>query len=127
MASMKFSVSVTPGSETRKIKTWNCQKYTVKTQIANTSSESEMWVTTDIRMDPALFQRVLNSRLLQMAGAADAMKEWTRIKGVPVLTQSRATVMGTVVANTDEVLSAEEKPAPAGTYTVPSGYKKVAR
>jgi hypothetical protein len=35
--------------------------------------------------------------------------------------------MGVVVSSTDEVLSAADKPAPAGNYSVPAGYKKSAR
>lgn len=116
MGAMKFTVTVTETDETKKISSWNCRKFIVKSQIAMSSTETEMWTSTDIKADPALYQKALNSQMLQLAGAAEAVKEWTKLKGIPVLSTTRATVMGTSVTSTEELLKAEEKTLPASTY-----------
>ena len=123
MGAMKLSVTVTETPDTKKVKSWNCRKYLVKTQVAMAASESEMWVTQDVKIDPAFYQKALNSRLLQMPGAADAAKEWAKLKGIPALSTTKSNVMGATVAATEELLSAETKAAPQGTYAVPAGYK----
>jgi hypothetical protein len=122
IGAMKFTVSVTETAETKKIQMWNCRKYTVKTQIAMVSSEAEVWATQDIKVDPALYQRALNSRLLQMPGALQAMQEYAKMKGVPVHTTTRTSMMGATFVSTESLLSAEQKAAPAGTYSAPKGY-----
>jgi hypothetical protein len=48
-----------------------------------------------------------------------------KIKGVVVYQVGKTKVMGADVASTTEVIECVNKDAPAGTYEVPAGYKKV--
>lgn len=124
MGQMKLTVTVKETAETKKIKSWTCKKYIVKTQVAMVGSESEMWVTQDVKVDPALYQKAINSQILKMPGAAEAMKEYEKIKGVSVSTVSSATVMGAQVKTTEEVTDIQQKDLPASTFEAPAGYKK---
>jgi hypothetical protein len=47
-----------------------------------------------------------------------------KIDGISVLTENTMNIMGNTMKTREEIVSAESKPAPAGTYDVPAGLTK---
>ena len=60
-----------------------------------------------------------------MPGFANLVEQLKQIEGVPVLTTTRASVMGQDILTTTEMIEHAEKVAPDGIYDIPEGYKKV--
>lgn len=121
---MKPSITVTETGEKKKIKNWDCRKYIMKMNMMGMASTSEVWATEDIRIDYGLYRSLMYSMMGQMPGLEDMLKEMNKIKGVVVLSTGTMSMMGTEVNSSQELLEVSEKSAPAGTYEVPSGYKK---
>ena len=82
-----------------------------------------MWVTKDLKVDMAAYKDLIKYTQELSPMTADMVKEMAKIDGIPVLTETNTDAMGTTMKNREEVVSAEEKAAPAGTYDVPAGYK----
>ncbi len=126
----QFSITVKETGEKKKIGSWNCTKYLQTTTMAMGPSESEIWATSDIRLDYALLNRTMLASMMMMPGARDGMAEATKelgkIKGVNVYTVSTAKMMNTQVKTTQELLDYAEKKAPGDFYDPPAGYAKQA-
>jgi hypothetical protein len=121
---MKPSVSVTETGENQKIKGWNCKKYNLTMTIMGMTSNAETWATEDIKIDYELYRNLTMSLMGQMSGIEDMLKEMEKIKGIIVLQESTMSMMGADVKSSQELMEVSDKPAPAGTYMVPAGYKK---
>jgi hypothetical protein len=121
---MKPSVSVTETGESQKIKGWNCKKYDLTMTMMGMTSNAETWATEDIKIDYELYRNLTMSLMGQMSGIEDMLKEMEKIKGIIVLQESSMSMMGTDVKSSQELMEVSDKTAPAGTYTVPAGYKK---
>jgi hypothetical protein len=121
---MKPKVSVKDTGETKKIKNWNCKKYDMTMSMMGTTTKFETWATEDIKIDYELYRNLTFSIMGQTPGVEDMMKEMEKIKGVVVLQEGTMSMMGTDVKSSQELLEVSNKSAPAGTYEVPSGYKK---
>jgi hypothetical protein len=121
---MKPKVSVTATGETQKINNWNCKKYDMEMSMMGTTSKTEIWASEDIKIDYSLYRNLTFSVMGQMPGIEDMMKEMEKIKGIVVQSTGTTSMMGTDVKSTQELLEVSDKSAPAGTYEVPSGYKK---
>lgn len=121
---MKFDVKVTPSAETKKIKTWNAKKYDVEaTNPMGMKLAMTLWVTTDIKADIAALKS-LNSSYQELMGAADIARELSKIDGVFVLTEMTTSIMGASIKASEELVTVEEKTAPAGHYEPPKDYKE---
>ena len=92
--------------------------------MMGTTSYAETWATEDIKIDYELYRNLSLSLMGQMTGIEDMLKEMEKIKGIVVLQESTMSMMGTDVKSSQELLEVSDKPAPAGTYTVPEGYNK---
>ncbi|HEX2955772.1 MAG TPA: hypothetical protein VHO70_03005 [Chitinispirillaceae bacterium] len=93
------------------------------------SSETELWVTKDIKVNVELYKKYLTSMfaatpaMIQLLG--DISKEIAKIDGVYVLSKTVTTTMGNEIKSGAEVLEVKEGSAPAGTYELPAKYKEV--
>ncbi len=123
MASMEVSVS--PTDETKKIKDWNAKKYIVDMKTPMGATVTEVWATDDIKLDFDLFQNVANGGMAMMPGFEKLRGEMLKINGVTVQSTTEANMMGATVRSSMEMLQWEQKDAPAGTYDIPDGFKKV--
>jgi hypothetical protein len=121
---MQPKVSVEETGETQKIKNWKCKKYIMTMKMMGTTSTSEIWATEDIKINYDLYTTLSLAMMPKTLGLDKMMEEMKKIKGLTVLSTGTTTMMGTKVKSTQELLEASEKPAPAGTYEVPEGYKK---
>lgn len=122
---MKIVGTVTASEETKKIKNWNCRKYTVDINMGIVNMTQEMWASEDIKVDHELFIQASNAMMSQFEGFGDFLKEMRKIKGVSVHTEMNVDMMGNKMHGSTDIISVEEKKTPAGTYDIPKGYTKV--
>ena len=91
-------------------------------------SESELWVTQDIKIDTELFSKMQAASMMMMPGMqenmAEVKKEMGKLKGVMVYSVSTATMMNTTVKTTQELMDYMEKSTPSDFYSPPKGYSK---
>ena len=120
----QMKVTVTPTTETKKIKDWNATRYTVTvTMPMGGSSTQEMWVTKEIGVDPAAWQDMygaLMSAANPMGGGMTA--EMKKIDGFPVLIERTQKVMSSEIKSKEAVISVEQKEPAADFYDVPKDY-----
>jgi hypothetical protein len=127
MSMMKITATVTPTSEKKTIGTWNCEKYSVAQSMGMAgTTTSELWASQEIKVDPEFYAKFSNFAFVKFAGFKEALQEYKKIKGVPVLITSSADVMGASVKTTQTLQEAKEATAPAGSFEIPKGFKKVA-
>lgn len=121
----EMSVKVTETGETKKIGGWNCRKYLIEMNMGMGGTAGEAWATEDIKIDAGVYFTALNAMMAGQQGFDKIVKEMQKVKGVVVSQTSTAKMMGSEVTTTTELLECADKDAPAGTYEVPAGYKKV--
>ena len=124
---MNMSAKVTKTKETKMIGAWNCRKYLVQMSLGMAGTvTSESWVTEDIKIDYAMAFATTHAMLSVMSGFEDFLKEMMKIKGVVVYETSKTrTMRGEAGTTTKELVEYTETAAPAGTYDIPAGYKKI--
>lgn len=88
-------------------------------------SQAEAWASEDLKIDDNVYFTMANAMMASQPGFDKLVQEMKKIKGVIVYQTSKAKVMGQDMTSTVEVLEYTEKGAPAGTYDIPAGYKKV--
>ena len=121
-----MSAKVTETDEMKKIGDWNCRKYLVEMNMGMAGTVmAESWATSDLKIDYVKVFTAASARMAAMPGFEKIIQEMKRIKGFVVYQASKTKMMGSEIGSTTELLEASEKPAPAGTYDLPAGYKKV--
>lgn len=122
MGNMKFTV--TPTEETKKIGDYDCKRYDVSMDMSMLKMNSQVWASKAIDVDMGTYFRLSNAMMAMFPGMEDAIAEWKKIEGFPVLTVGTTDMMGQELKTTSEMISAEQADAPAGTYAIPEGYTK---
>ena len=128
---MEFKLTISETKETKKINTWNCKKYEMKLDTVMGPSLTNIWATQDIKIDQALFSKykALSMSITSQAGLKEsfekAQKEYSKIKGITVLSSTSTSIMGSQMKSTVELLEYNEGKAPAGVLDIPAGYKKI--
>lgn len=120
---MKMAVKVTPGEEKQKIGAWNTQKLVFEITNPQMKITQVMWVTKDIKFDVPGYRDLVGAMQSLQPGTADLIAETKKIDGVPVLVEATIDFGGASLKMKEEIVSVEEKAAPAGTYDVPADYK----
>lgn len=125
---MNVKLTITPTSEKKKIGNWNCTKYEQTLEMGMGTVRSEIWATTDIKINEDLYAKFNTAMLAQIPGvsqnAAAIMQETKKIKGVHVFTTQTTDMMGQSIGSTMELLEYKEGIAPASVFNMPAGYKK---
>jgi hypothetical protein len=128
---MEMTVKVTPTSESKKIKNWNCKKYVMKieTSIAGITSTTiyEIWASEDVHIDYGRYMELSQSAISGLLSfTEDIAKELEKVKGYPVLSITTITTMGQSIKSTTELLEYDShRSVSKGFYNVPKGYTKV--
>lgn len=122
---MKVEGTVTATDETKKIKKWNCKKYNVEIKLGMVSLKQEIWATEDIKVDYESFHQASNAMMSQLEGFGDLMKEFKKIKGLPILTTINVNMMGAEMKRSMEVFEIKENSSPPGGFDIPKDYKKI--
>lgn len=121
-----MSAKVTDTGETKKIGDWNCRKYLLEMNMGmGGTTTAESWASEDLKFDYTQVFAAANAMMASMPGFENIIKEMKKIKGVVVYQESKVAMMGAEVKSTTELVEAGDKAAPAGTYDLPAGYKKV--
>ncbi|MCK4760960.1 MAG: hypothetical protein KAW12_02085 [Candidatus Aminicenantes bacterium] len=130
----KAAVKVTPNGQTKQVGKWKCSGYDINVDLVmgGVNMKTEAWVTQDVPFDWKLYSRELYPHLMKVAMARMAIdengiNEYKKIAGFQVAAKTTSSFRGIKIYMTNEVQELSEKKAPAGTYTAPSDYKKVAR
>lgn len=124
---MKMEVTIEPTTETKVINKWNCTKYTQTLKVMGTSTISELWATTDVKVDATMVRKFSSSLFLKNQSMKDLavqmQTEYEKIKGFVVYSVTTTGLSGKETKTTAEVREVKESAAPAGTYDIPVTYK----
>ena len=119
----QIKVTVTPTTETKKIKDWNATKYTMTMSMPMGGSlTQDVWATKDIELDRAAFSELSGAMMSTAMGGASMAAEYKKVEGVTLLVEATTKMMGQSFKSREEVTSVESKDAPEGLYDVPKGY-----
>ena len=121
-------VTITPNGQTQTVGQWKCDGYDMTMDMMGGMMKlnSKIWASKEVAID----WQTLSDRLLPLITQAsmrlseDSMKEFAKVKGLQIKSESSMQMMGTEVKMSQEVLEISTKPAPAGVYAVPAGYTK---
>jgi len=121
-----ITVEVTPTGQKKKIGRWNCDEYNVVMNMMMMKIQMKVWATTDV---PYSWEKVSQDMMAQVMAAQlrlneQALKEFQKIKGQWIASETTMNMMGNNIRSTTEVVEITQKDAPAGTYQVPNGYTK---
>jgi hypothetical protein len=90
------------------------------------TTKQKIWASTDVPFDWKLYSEEMLPKIIQstMFLGEESAKEFMKIKGFQIKTESTMNMMGTNVKSTSEVVEISKKNAPAGTFDPPSDYEK---
>jgi hypothetical protein len=125
MKMIKMEATVTPGTEQKKIGKWDCSHYTMAMTIMMSTTNSDIWSTGDIKIDPEFYAKFLSAPMFRMQGSEKLIAEMKKIKGVPVLMTSTSQVMKAEIHSSEELTDVSETAASPDLFEIPKGYKKV--
>lgn len=120
---MSMNATVTPTEETKEVNGWSTRRYNVS--MANGMGmkiDSTVWATKEIDADLDAFKGLYAAMGSLQPGGEAAVDEMMKIDGVPVLTETTVSGMGSSFSSNDELVSASQAEPPPGTYEVPEGY-----
>ena len=125
-AMMQMKVTVTPGAETKKIGAWDCTSYDATMNMMGMTLKMKIWATTQVPFDLAAFTAKMLPAVMQSQMAMDvaSVKEFAKIKGYQIATETTGDVMGAKMRTTTEVVDIVQKAAPAGLHEPPAGYTR---
>lgn len=118
---MAIDVNVTPMDETKQVGKWSAKRYDVLVTGMGMKMDIVSWISKDVGIDRGAYREFIASMSsLQMR--ADWMKKLAEIDGFPVAQDMTMTIMGKPIKSHTELVSVDERSAPAGTYEPPAGY-----
>jgi len=124
---MSFTATVTPTDETQVIGKWKTRRYNITMTSPMLEMTSAVWVTKDVDLDIPAFTRMGEEVMRMQPGMEAIAEELRKIDGFQIR-QENVTKMtmggGGEVRSSEEVVSVEDLPAPAGTYEPPPDYQK---
>lgn len=129
----KAQMTVTLTDETRRIGSWNTRKVVVVSRHPKFGEATAVkWMSTEVGVDESTLKRWQDDAVVLPAGILDAellesQRQLDAIPGYPVLEETTSSLGPgeTEYRWHKELVSAETKEPPAGTYDPPAGYTKV--
>lgn len=134
-------VTITPTTETRKIKDWSATRYTVTTEASSfqatsgaadgistttagmvSGSSQDVWVTKDVVACPAGWRDMYAAMMSTSPSTAALANGMRQLDGLPVLVERSRMIGGAEVKSHEAVTSIAAKDPPAGLYEVPAGF-----
>lgn len=124
---MAMTATVAPTDERKEIGGWSARRYDVHMENQmGMKIDSTVWATEEVASDLQAFRGLYAAMGSLQPGGAGAVDELMKVQGVPVLSETRIEGMGGSFGSREELLSAAETDAPAGTYELPAGYQESA-
>ncbi len=102
---------------------FDCSVYKVDISMAMMSSSMEVCVSKALPVDYSRYRELVESQA-NMFPNSKWMSELAKIDGFPVRNDTTTTMMGKSFKSWQEIVSSEDRPAPAGTYAPPAGYQE---
>ena len=132
LSMIKVTAKVNPNNQTKTIGKWKCSGYDVELNIQAMMAmtlKMKVWASTDVPFDWKTYVQkmqpaIMKARSAQMPFGDDVVEEFLKIKGIQIASETTMNIMGANMRVTTEVQDISKKPAPAGIYEVPAGYKK---
>ena len=119
-----MQIEVTPTEETREIAGYAAKLYRVKARSdQGLELDQELWMSEAVKFDVTAYKKMAEALFSMQPIGADWKKEILAIKGFPVLQETTVRMMGNEIKSREELISVEEKEAPAGAYAPPPGYE----
>jgi len=122
---MGGSAKVTPTDKTGSFGGFDCKYYRVDVNMSMMAMGMDMCLSDRMPVDYSRYQSMVESQAALLP-STQWMKDLAKLQGFPVRTDSATTVMGKTFKSWQELVSSEEKAAPAGTYEPPAGYQEKA-
>lgn len=121
-----IKIEVTPTGQTKTIGSWKCDGYNVTMDMMMMQMNMEIWATADVPFDWKKFSQegMGNFMKAQMRLDDSTIKEFEKIKGFMIYTETKGKMMGAEMRSTSEVVEISKKPAGDAAYSVPEGYTK---
>ncbi len=123
-AMMKVNASVVDTQTTKTVNDWNCRVYELTMNMPMGNTVSEICATEEIDLDMSVYNKIGHAMMAGQQGFDELLREMEKIKGVSVLTISKATVMGATIVSREELMEHKSMSAPAGSFDIPEGYTK---
>jgi hypothetical protein len=125
-AMMQMKATVKPGTETKRIGQWDCTSYEATMTVMGMTMNMKIWATTQVSFDLATFTAKMLPAVMQSQMGIDeaSVREFAKIRGYQIATETTGDVMGAKLRTTTEVVEIVAKSAPAGMYEPPAGYTK---
>jgi len=114
-----MTASTETTAETQKLQSWNATKSLVK--LSGTADATlTVWVTKDLSLDRDNYFDLVSHAMSIRPGGSMVAAEMRKLGGVSVLTERVQKAGGLTMRSRDELISAETKEAPPGTYDIPA-------
>ena len=121
---MNMQIEVTPTEEAREIAGYPAKLYRVKARSdQGLELDQDLWMTEAVKFDVTGYKKMAEALFSMQPIGADWKKEILAIKGFPVLQETTVRMMGNEIKSREELISVEEKEAPAGAYAPPPDYE----
>jgi hypothetical protein len=123
IADNQIKATITPSTETRQIHGWGTTR--VNLQLTNEHGlrmAAQWWLTKDIPLAAAYNQ--MNAALASLQpNATDWAQKEGRLDGFPVYQETTIYIGDASSKSVEELVSADNREVPPGTYDVPAGFK----
>jgi len=126
-----MTVKVSANGKNEKVGNWNTKGYTAVMTMSTMGMQMKMNMdiaaSTDVPFDWKKISAEFMGNMMMASGqmSSKVINEMKKIEGYIVKMTMTMNMMGMNIKVRTNVLSITKKDAPAGTYTVPAGYKKV--
>jgi hypothetical protein len=121
----EIKVSVTPTQKNAKVGKWNTQIWTLKMTSNMLNIDMDLYATTEITM-PTVYDGFSKEMGSLMGPMGKMIEEMQKVKGYPVKTIGKVSVMGQNVETTTEVIEVSTAALPESLFKIPVGFKEVA-
>ncbi len=126
-----MTMKVTANGKTAKVGKWNTKGYTGVMTMSQMGMEikvnMDLSATEDVPFDWKKISAEYMGNMMMSTGSMSnkVVNEMKKIKGYVVKTVVTMNIMGMNMTVNNNVLEISKKDAPAGTFSVPAGFKKV--
>ncbi len=118
-----MTVTVTPTDKVEKVGKFNAKQVQMKATTAmGLTMDMTFWLTTELKFPQQARYKEMIEGMSELQPATAWMKDLMKLEGYAVRSVVAIDVMGNKINTKSEVVSAEEKAAPVGTYDVPADY-----
>jgi len=120
MGTMK--ATVTPTTETKKIKDWEATRYTLTLTMPMGGMTQEMWVVKSLGAEYPGWRELAGAVMSTSPFTGNMAEELQKIDGMAVLVERSMKMPGGELKSRESVTSIETKEPAAGLYDLPEGF-----